>query len=124
MGQAIRMMNYTQSKNISNATPIPSLVINNAPLSFYKLDDGVMGGQSQTHLEQLLVCGKKGGNNGTAGLIFTGQINTNGGGFTSIRSQLGNGIPNSAKGIRLKYKGDGKTKNKISGLHKLVTPVS
>jgi hypothetical protein len=96
-------MSYSQSKNISNTTPIPSIVINNAPLSFYKLDDGVMGGQSMTH-DHLLQTESEAG-----GIIFTGKINTNGGGFASIRSQLENGIPSSAKGLKLKYKGDGKT---------------
>ena len=111
MGQAVRMMSYSQSKNMSNKTLIPSLVINNAPLSFYKLDDGVMGGQSQTHLDQLLsisTCSED-DNNMKHSLFFTGTINTNGGGFTSIRSSIENGIPADAKGIKLKFKGDGKT---------------
>lgn len=103
MGQAMRMMSYSQSKDIANTVNIPSLVINNAPLSFYKLDDGVMGGQSQTHIDKLLQKSK--GN----GIVFAGTINTDGGGFTSIRSKLDNGIPSTAKGLKLKYKGDGKT---------------
>ena len=103
MGQAMRMMSYSQSKDIVNTVNIPSLVINNAPLSFYKLDDGVMGGQSQTHIDKLLQ--KSEG----SGVVFTGTINTEGGGFTSIRSKLNNGIPSTAKGLKLKYKGDGKT---------------
>ncbi len=120
MGQIIRMMSYSQSKNMSSKTAIPSLVINNAPLSFYRIDDGVMGGQSQTHIDQLLQLKKKAITNSDEQeqeqeqeqgnvLVFTGMINTNGGGFTSIRSQLENSIPSSAKGLKIKYRGDGKT---------------
>lgn len=119
MGQAIRMMSYSQSKNMSNTATIPSIIINNAPLSFYNLDDGVMGGQSSTHMDQILLQKETSSlqtcDSGkttpptTAGLVFTGKINTNGGGFTSIRSSLGNGLPNNAKGLKLKYRGDGKT---------------
>eukprot|EP00551_Chaetoceros_affinis_P001860 CAMPEP_0203639098 /NCGR_PEP_ID=MMETSP0088-20131115/4939_1 /ASSEMBLY_ACC=CAM_ASM_001087 /TAXON_ID=426623 /ORGANISM="Chaetoceros affinis, Strain CCMP159" /LENGTH=235 /DNA_ID=CAMNT_0050493897 /DNA_START=31 /DNA_END=739 /DNA_ORIENTATION=+ len=129
MGQAMRMMSYSQSKNMSATTSIPGLVINNAPLSFYRMDDGVMGGQSQTHKinyykikKQITTCDE--GNSSddrikdsSAGedqdkanvLAFSGIINTNGGGFASIRSPLDNSIPNSAKGLKIKYKGDGKT---------------
>lgn len=105
------MMSYSQSKNMSNKMSIPSLVINDAPLSFYKLDDGVMGGQSQTHLNQLLAgntCAED-DTDSKHSLLFTGTINTDGGGFTSIRSSLENGIPTDAKGMKLKFKGDGKT---------------
>jgi hypothetical protein len=108
MGQAIRMMSYSQSKNIDHSTQIPSLIINNAPLNFYKLDDGVMGGQSQTHLHKLLDSNTS-NEQQVGGLLFTGEINTNGGGFTSIRTALPNGVPRNAKGLKLKYKGDGKT---------------
>ncbi len=111
MGQAMRMMTYSQSKDIAKTISIPSVVINNAPLSFYKLDDGVMGGQSQTHIEKLLQQIETDGSDvgSKSCVVFAGTINTDGGGFTSIRSKLENGIPNSARGLKLKYKGDGKT---------------
>ncbi len=101
------MMSYSQTKDVANTVSIPSLVINNAPLSFYKLDDGVMGGQSQTHVDKLFQGSTRAG--AGSGVVFAGTINTNGGGFTSIRSSLDNGIPPSAKGLKLKYRGDGKT---------------
>lgn len=116
MGQVIRMMSYSQSKNVANTIHTPLLNLNGVPLSFYNLDDGVMGGQSQTHLHQLLSKSPQVVADQTSsstqcqiGLVFTGEINTNGGGFTSIRSKLENGIPNSAEGLKIKYKGDGKT---------------
>jgi hypothetical protein len=110
MGQAIRMMSYSQSKNIASTIPTPFLTLNGAPLSFFNLDDGVMGGQSQTHIHQLLSKSVQVPSDQISsstqcqiGLVFTGQINTNGGGFTSIRSKLETGIPNSAKGLKIKY---------------------
>jgi hypothetical protein len=130
MGQFIRMMSYSQSNNVANQIRTPYLIINNAPLSFYTLDDGVMGGQSHTFLDQLVISSSSSTvtNNGNACMIdgddddnepnqhhnngkirFTGEINTNGGGFTSIRSMLQNGIPKTSKGLKIRYKGDGKT---------------
>ena len=68
-------------------------------LSWYKLDDPVMGGQSETdHTVE---------NNH---LHFKGTINTNGGGFASIRSKLPSEVDlSSATGLRLRIQGDGKT---------------
>ena len=71
-----------------------------------------MGGQSKTHLHQILskspqVVADHASSSTTQcrpGLVFTGEINTNGGGFTSIRSKLEKGITNSAKGLKIKYK--------------------
>lgn len=61
-------------------------------------------------------------NNSTSQLLrFSGQINTNGGGFASIRSALpdtglllsssdkDNDNNNTVKGIKIRYRGDGKT---------------
>ena len=42
-------------------------------------------------------------------LHFTGQINTQGGGFCSIRSPIEGGLPSDTAAIRVRYVGDGKT---------------
>jgi len=58
-----------------------------------------MGGQSETlHTST-----------DTGELHFTGQINTNGGGFTSIRSPIEGGLASDTAAIRVSYIGDGKT---------------
>lgn len=97
-GQASRMIRYDRASNERNA--IPALYIMDATLSWYRLDDGVMGGQSETTHS----CSAD-----DAGLEFKGQINTSGGGFTSIRSKVPNGLPVDTIAIRLKLKADGKT---------------
>ena len=69
-------------------------------LQWYRLDDGVMGGQSETlHTST----------EDTGELHFTGQINTSGGGFTSIRSPIEGGLASDTTAIRVSYIGDGKT---------------
>ena len=68
-------------------------------LQWYRLDDGVMGGQSET-LHTSTDAGE---------LHFTGQINTSGGGFTSIRSSIEGGLAADTTAIRVSYIGDGKT---------------
>lgn len=67
-------------------------------LKWYRLDDGVMGGQSETvhTIEHGM-------------LHFKGTINTNGGGFTTIRTKIPEGLQLGPKGIKLRLKGDGKT---------------
>ncbi len=95
MGQVVNMMKYDQAANLANAAPTP-LSLNACPLVFHKLDDGVMGGSSITNIEVM---------NAIDGIIlFSGEINTNGGGFASIRSPLDNSIPHDAKGIKLKVR--------------------
>jgi hypothetical protein len=42
-------------------------------------------------------------------LKFSGQINTHGGGFCSIRSRIEGGLPADTVAIRVRYIGDGKT---------------
>lgn len=75
-------------------------------LNWFRLDDGVMGGQSETNMNVL--------NDGeTNGLLhFEGIINTNGGGFTSIRSKVPDGLfdaNNDIIGVKIQIQGDGKT---------------
>ena len=106
---ATRVMTYSIAKNEANAIAVLEFVnkttTESTPLSWFRLDDGVMGGQSETHL-----LAKDGV------LHFEGIINTNGGGFTSIRTKLPPGsflaspATNTAiKGIKIRYRGDGKT---------------
>ena len=96
MGQAVRVMKYDRASNEAGA--ISSLDMLGNSLSWYRLDDGVMGGQSETlH------------SNERGGLHFSGTINTNGGGFTSIRAKIPEELIKDVKAIRLRYRGDGKT---------------
>jgi len=97
MGQAVRMMKYDGAKNVANAIATP-LSLNNAKLVFHRLDDGVMGGRSITNQEALNTADT------IHGLLFSGTIDTDGGGFTSIRSPLENSISSDAKGIKLKVR--------------------
>ena len=67
-------------------------------LGWYVQNDNVMGGRSEGGFEQ------------TPGeLIFAGSTNTNGGGFSSIRTQPFKVDLSSHDGIRLRVKGDGRT---------------
>lgn len=97
MGQAMRMVKYDRAANERNA--VSALKMASHSLSWYKLDDPVMGGQS--HTEHTVEDGY---------LHFKGTINTNGGGFASIRSAIPETIDlSSCKGLRLRIQGDGKT---------------
>lgn len=77
------------------------LSLDGIPLSFTRLDDGVMGGRSNTNVKMP--------SDSDVPCLFTGTINTNGGGFCSIRANLENKLPEESKGIKIKYKGDGNT---------------
>ena len=97
--QVTRAMTYSIAKNQKNAVKI--LDIDGIPLSWFQLDDGVMGGQSQTDLKLLVE---------EENLHFRGMINCNGGGFASIRAKLPTNVLNSEKrGVKIRYRGDGKT---------------
>lgn len=63
-----------------------------------------MGGQSET----ILTSASQGLTDDDE-LHFTGQINTQGGGFCSIRSPIEGGLPSDTAAIRVRYVGDGKT---------------
>jgi hypothetical protein len=97
MGQVMRTMSYDRAANERNA--ITSLKLFDERLSWYRLDDGVMGGQSETvHSDQ------------DGRLAFEGTINTNGGGFCSIRTKISESVfPTDTQAIRLKFIGDGRT---------------
>lgn len=95
MGQVLRIMAYERAANERNA--IQGLKLLDKPLKWHRLDDGVMGGQSET-LHSF-----------DGVLNFSGQINCNGGGFTSIRSAIPDGLSSDTTGVRVTYVGDGKT---------------
>lgn len=96
MGQAVRVMRYDRAGN--EAAALPALELLGKGLKWFRLDDGVMGGQSETtHSSE------------KDGLHFSGNINTDGGGFCSIRSKMEQGFDEAVTGIRLKLTGDGKT---------------
>ncbi|KAL3778813.1 hypothetical protein HJC23_009846 [Cyclotella cryptica] len=95
----MRIMSYDRAANERNA--IPGLKLLGKPLQWYRLDDGVMGGQSET-LHQVV-------GDIEETLHFTGQINTQGGGFCSIRSPVEGGLPSDTTAIRVSFQGDGKT---------------
>jgi hypothetical protein len=66
-------------------------------LGWYVQNDNVMGGRSEGGFDQ-----------GKDELIFAGSTNTNGGGFSSIRTQPFKLDLSSYDGIRLRAKGDGR----------------
>ena len=96
MGQAVRVMRYDRGAN--EAAALAALELLGQDLKWFRLDDGVMGGQSETtHSSE------------GEGLNFQGIINTDGGGFCSIRAKLQQGFDEDVTGFRLKFIGDGKT---------------
>lgn len=98
MGQVIRAARYDRAANEKNA--IPSLKFLGRTLNWHRLDDGVMGGQSETVHSSSTDANE---------LHFSGLINTEGGGFCSIRSPIEGGLPSDTAAIRVCYVGDGKT---------------
>ncbi len=89
-----------ESSVSSDHGAVCALQLDDSSLEWFRLDDGIMGGQSQTSH-----CAENEGR-----LHFRGIINTNGGGFASIRSKAPKGfIKNSSTGIQIRYRGDGKT---------------
>lgn len=68
-----------------------------ADFGWYVLNDNVMGGRSEGSFEQ---------NQGS--LHFTGNTNTNGGGFSSLRTQPMQVDLSSYSGVRVRIKGDGR----------------
>ena len=80
----------------------PSLLLtdftsNSSDMGWYVVNDNVMGGRSEGDFDQ--APGK---------LVFAGRTNTNGGGFSSIRTKPMQLDLSSHTGIQLKIKGDGR----------------
>ena len=84
----------------SSYNTIACLKILDHTLNWHRLDDGVMGGQSETALSPS-TCKDE--------LDFSGQINTDGGGFCSVRALIEGGLPPDTAAIKVCYTGDGKT---------------
>ncbi len=70
---------------------------NTADLGWFVVNDNVMGGRSEGGFEI-----------GSGELIFSGRTNTDGGGFSSIRTQAVEVDLSRRAGIRLRVKGDGR----------------
>lgn len=122
MGQVLRVMSYDRAANERNA--IPGLQLLGHTLKWHRLNDGVMGGRSETlhsfHEGAAAADVSDSDSKSTqpsaaiptkgAALHFSGQINTSGGGFCSIRSPLPQGhIPSNTAAIKITHIGDGKT---------------
>ena len=94
----MRAMTYDAAGNKKAA--VPALKYNDTQLSWFRADDGVMGGQSVTSHDV----------DEEGVLHFKGILNTDGGGFASIRAPIEAGtIKADTKGIKITYRGDGKT---------------
>lgn len=92
-------LHFTKLMRDSRASAVTKLTLVGAPLRWHHLDDGVMGGRSQT----VLSTGRK-------SLEFAGTINTQGGGFASARAEAPDRaplLPESARALRLRLRGDG-----------------
>lgn len=90
---------YDRESNEKQA--IPALELGGSALYWFRLDDGVMGGRSESLHKSI---------DNKKILSFEGNINTDGGGFTSIRAKLRKGLLDSkSQAIKLHLKGDGKT---------------
>lgn len=100
MGQVMRMAKYDRASNEANAIPVLDFL--NEKLNWHRLDDGVMGGKSETFHKSVK-------NSNSEVLRFSGIINTDGGGFASIRAPLESCLPENTKSVKIRYRGDGKT---------------
>lgn len=76
---------------------ITDFTLNTSDLGWYVLNDKVMGGRSEGDFEQ-----------DQGELSFTGHTNTNGGGFSSIRTKPMQLDLSNQAGIKLLVKGDGR----------------
>jgi hypothetical protein len=104
MGQGMRLMTYDRAANERAA--IPALKVSGSNLRWFRLDDGVMGGQSESLHEAVDVED----DSSSQKLHFKGTINTSGGGFASVRANLTAGLlTSSTSGMIIRIKGDGKT---------------
>jgi len=95
----MRMMSYDRAAN--EAAAVTALDLLGQELQWFRLDDGVMGGRSETVLHS----------SDDTGLKFHGTINTQGGGFCSIRTKSKEGLfqQQDVTGLQLNFRGDGKT---------------
>ena len=103
MGNVMRMARYDRAANVAAAIPSPLTLGDTSLGGWHRLDDGVMGGRSETTHEAIEVAGRP-------GIHFAGTINTNGGGFASIRSPFeAGGLGDDTASLKIKFRGDGRT---------------
>ena len=76
---------------------LTDFTLNSSDLGWYVVNDNVMGGRSDGDFEQ-----------DRGALSFTGRTNTNGGGFSSIRTKPMQLDLSDHNGIQLRVKGDGR----------------
>ena len=115
MGQAMRVIQYDRPSNERSAiAALQFLNVNenhSSLLEWFRLDDGVMGGQSETRHHANAATPTAAAS--SSPLHFAGIINTYGGGFASIRCKISPDMATSLaekyKGIKLRVRGDGKT---------------
>ena len=81
----------------ANETLLTDFTSNSADFGWYVLNDNVMGGRSEGTFEQQ-----------DGRLHFVGDTNTNGGGFSSIRTDALQLDLSAYAGIRVRIKGDGR----------------
>lgn len=81
---------YTQANEVPNPAAAHSL-------DWRVVNDNVMGGRSLGYIARSADV-----------LSFSGSLNTNGGGFASIRVGAGEMLRDPATGVRLKVRGDGR----------------
>ena len=103
MGNVMRMARYDRAANVAAAIPSPLTLGETQLGGWHRLDDGVMGGRSETTHAAIEVAGRP-------GIHFAGTINTNGGGFASIRAPFeAGGLSGDTPSLRIKFRGDGRT---------------
>mmetsp|Transcript_14011 Transcript_14011/g.55915 ORF Transcript_14011/g.55915 Transcript_14011/m.55915 type:complete len:222 (+) Transcript_14011:76-741(+) len=98
-GQVWRMATYPSRAARERAGVEAVAWDQGAMLTWHRLDDGVMGGRSETRASAT----------SAQALRFAGTINTEGGGFASVRAPLPRPLPRDATALRVRYRGDGRT---------------
>eukprot|EP00808_Paulinella_micropora_P024834 g66135.t1 len=88
---------YMEPQDVQNSLtgPAPLAGADGEPLSFYTVNDPIMGGRSQSAVAKAP--------NGA--IRFEGVISTRGGGFASMRSDLPNGLPDEVVAVALTTSG-------------------
>ena len=88
--------------NLSGELVLTNFTSTSSDLGWYVVNDNVMGGRSEGRFEL------RQGEREQGQLSFTGRTNTNGGGFSSIRTKILQLDLSTFDGIRLRVKGDGR----------------
>ena len=96
MTSPIHTLNASDSQ-AKGQTLVTDFTANSSDLAWYVVNDNVMGGRSEGDFQQL-----------QGELIFSGSTNTNGGGFSSIRTGPLQLDLSDHDGIRAHLKGDGR----------------